>query len=120
MTGTHIRVGLLSLSILAISCSPALAHSDGHFAHGIWHGMAHPITGWDHLIAMVVVGLWGAFLGSRAMLLLPAIFPVIMAAGAAAAIAGISIPAVEIGIPASVSTITLIDGVSATPIDGRR
>ena len=30
-------------------------------------GFWHPIYGWDHVVAMVAVGLWGAFLGSPAI-----------------------------------------------------
>lgn len=115
MTSSYLRVGVLMGCALMTASSPAFAHSDGDFAHGIWHGMAHPITGWDHLIAMIAVGLWGAFLGTRAMLLLPIVFPVIMAAGAAAAIAGIPMPAVEIGIPASAIVLGLAVALAARP-----
>lgn len=86
---------------LTASATTALAHADEGIAHGIWHGMAHPVTGWDHLVAMIAVGLWGAFLGKRDMLVLPLVFPLLMTIGAAMAMAGISIPAVEIGIPMS-------------------
>lgn len=95
--------------------SPALAHADGGLAHGILHGLEHPVSGWDHLIAMVSVGLWGAFLGKRAMLLLPAIFPVVMALGAALAMAGIAIPAVEIGIPASAIVLGIAVALATQP-----
>ena len=46
-------------------------------------GVLHPITGWDHVIAMVAVGLWGAFLGRPAIWVLPVVFPLVMAFGGA-------------------------------------
>ena len=51
-------------------------------------GFAHPLLGWDHVIAMLAVGLWGAFLGALALWLLPVVFPLVMAAGGAPRRAG--------------------------------
>ncbi len=106
-------------SVFAVSItfwtSTAFAHTEGGLAHGIWHGLEHPISGWDHLLAMVAVGLWGAFLGRQAMLLLPIVFPAVMAAGAGLAIAGITIPAVEIGIPASAIVLGLAVALAMQP-----
>ncbi len=62
---------------------------------GFMKGFLHPILGYDHLIAMVAVGLWGAFLGDRALWLLPIVFPSIMAVGAAVGILGVTLPLVE-------------------------
>ena len=58
----------------------ALAHpghsvTDGAFAGGL----LHPLTGLDHLLAMVAVGLWAALCGGRALWALPAVEPVILA-----------------------------------------
>ncbi len=39
------------------------AHSGTGLAGGFVPGFQHPFTGLDHLLAMVAVGLWGAFLG---------------------------------------------------------
>ncbi|WP_176441027.1 HupE/UreJ family protein [Oceanicola sp. 22II-s10i] len=36
---------------------------NGGFAPGLWR----PILDWDHVVAMVAVGLWGAFLGVPAI-----------------------------------------------------
>src|SRR5215510_9397113 len=63
---------------------------------------AHPLTGLDHLLAMVAVGLWASQLGGRALWLLPLTFPVMMAAGAALGFGGVALPWVEIGVTASV------------------
>lgn len=86
---------------LLVSCGVASAHSGGGEAGGFTSGFLHPIFGLDHVAAMVAVGLWGAFLGSRAMWLLPVIFPVVMAIGGALGVAGVEIPGVEVGIALS-------------------
>lgn len=78
----------------------ASAHSQGH-GEGLSSGLLHPVTGLDHVIAMVAVGLWGAQLGGRLMWLLPVVFPVMMAVGAVPGIRGVALPGVEIGIALS-------------------
>jgi urease accessory protein len=78
----------------------ALAH-EGGVAGGVVSGFTHPIFGLDHVVAMVAVGLWGAFLGRPAIWLLPVVFPVVMACGGLLGISGVPIPAVETGIAAS-------------------
>ena len=66
--------------LLGIATLPALAHS-GSSAGGFIGGFAHPLFGPDHVVAMVAVGLWGAFLGAPAIWLLPIVFPLVMAIG---------------------------------------
>lgn len=80
--------------------SAALAHP-GH-GGGLAGGFAHPLTGLDHVLAMVAVGLWASQLGRRAMLLLPALFPAVMVVGAIMGGHGVTLPWVEPGIVASV------------------
>lgn len=80
---------------------PALAHSAEGYGGGFIAGFSHPILGWDHVAAMVAVGLWGAFLGAPAIWILPVVFPLVMAFGAVAGILGIPVPAIEIGIALS-------------------
>ncbi|MEI6201402.1 MAG: HupE/UreJ family protein [Enhydrobacter sp.] len=91
----------LALStLLAFAALPALAHP-GH----VDEGFLHPLTGLDHVLAMVGVGLWAALLASRkpsAIFLLPVAFVVMMAFGAAAGFAGMKLPIAEAGILASV------------------
>ena len=50
-------------------------------------GFVYPLFGWDHIEAMVAVGLWGAFLGRPAIYTLPIIFPLVTALGGAFGIA---------------------------------
>lgn len=78
----------------------ALAH-DGH-AVGFLGGLIHPLTGADHLLAMLAVGLWAGTLGGRAVAALPLAFVGALAAGAGLGAAGLAVPMVEPGILASV------------------
>ena len=89
----------------------ALAHTGEDVAGGLLAGLLHPICGLDHVLAMVAVGLWGAQLGTPALWLLPVTFPVVMAIGGALGIAGVPMPAVEVGI--AVSAIALGGAVAA-------
>ena len=68
---------------------PAFAHSGEGYGGGFIAGFTHPIVGWDHVAAMVAVGLWGAFLGAPAIWILPVVFPLVMAFGAVAGIIGV-------------------------------
>lgn len=99
-----IKTRLLALVLSMLLCSlpfSALAHTGEGAVGGFISGFLHPIFGWDHVIAMVAVGLWGAFLGMPAMWVLPVVFPMVMALGGVLGILGIGIPGVETGIAAS-------------------
>jgi len=77
------------------------AHQEKGTVWGFTSGFLHPLTGLDHITAMVAVGLWGAFLGAPAMWVLPVVFPVVMAFGGALGVLGVPIPGVETGIALS-------------------
>ncbi len=79
----------------------AYAHEGGGIAGGFVAGFTHPLLGWDHVAAMVAVGLWGAFLGNPAIWILPVVFPLVMAFGGALGVMGIPIPSIETGIAVS-------------------
>jgi urease accessory protein len=81
---------------------PADAHMGTGLPGGFMSGFIHPLTGFDHMLAMVSVGLWGAFLGRPLIVALPVIFPTVMAFGAFLGIANVPFPPVEIGIALSV------------------
>jgi urease accessory protein len=83
------------VSLLLVVPSVVFAHAPDGAGGGFMTGFLHPILGFDHLVAMVAVGLWGAFLGDRALWILPIVFPTIMAVGAAIGILGLAIPFVE-------------------------
>jgi urease accessory protein len=105
----------LTLLAILLSSGIASAHSEAGTAGGFVSGFTHPLTGLDHMAAMVAVGLWGAFLGARAMWLLPVIFPVVMAMGGALGVAGVSLPGVEAGIALSAVALGIMVATAARP-----
>ena len=86
---------------LALAAVPAEAHIRQGEAGGFLSGLDHPVSGLDHIIAMVAVGLWGAQLGAPAIWLLPVTFPMVMAFGGFLGLIGVPLPGVEIGIALS-------------------
>ena len=90
----------LAALLAVLAATPAFAHT-GSTSGGLLGGFAHPLFGPDHVVAMVAVGLWGAFLGAPAIWLLPVVFPLVMAFGGALGILGVRIPHVETGIALS-------------------
>jgi urease accessory protein len=107
-----IRCGL-ALLIAALG-SPAFAHT-GEIAGGFLAGLAHPVFGLDHVVAMVAVGLWGALLGPPAIWRLPILFPLVMAFGGVLGIIGVPWPAVEAGIATSAIMLGLMVALAARP-----
>ena len=85
----------LAFSLLLVMSHTASAHTETGSVGGFVSGFCHPLTGLDHIVAMVAVGLWGAYLGAPAMWLLPVVFPVVMAFGGAAGVLGVPLPGVE-------------------------
>jgi urease accessory protein len=95
------NVRLAGCAALLASASAA-AHSGTGLAGGFVPGFIHPISGSDHLLAMVAVGLWGAFLGPPLIQTLPIVFPMMMVGGAVLAMYGAPVPPTELGIALSV------------------
>lgn len=90
------------------------AHS-GNVGDGFRSGLSHPIFGPDHLVAMVAVGLWGAFLGPPAIFILPIVFPMVMALGGVLGIFGVPLPRAEVAIAASAVVLGLMVAMAARP-----
>src|SRR5262244_3572600 len=103
-----------AMFLLLIMAVPALAH-EGSGTGGFIGGFSHPLLGPDHIVAMVAVGLWGAFLGAPAIWLLPIVFPLVMAFGGVLGILGVPLPGVEIGIAASAIVLGLMVAFAARP-----
>lgn len=80
----------------------AYAHTGVGDTSGFLHGFGHPISGLDHILAMVMVGVFAFQLGGRATWLVPATFVLVMAIGGGLGVAGINVPFVETGIALSV------------------
>jgi len=97
---TRASAALCGLGLFILT-GPAFAHTETGASSGFLSGFFHPVFGVDHVVAMVAVGLWGAFLGAPAIWLLPIVFPLVMALGGALGIAQIELPGVETGIALS-------------------
>jgi urease accessory protein len=95
------KPALAALVLIALWPLAALAHVGSGEAGGFLSGLSHPVSGLDHVIAMVAVGLWGAQLGMPALWVLPVAFPMLMAFGGMLGLIGIPLPGVEIGIAVS-------------------
>jgi urease accessory protein len=95
------RYARLGAAMLVLAPTVALAHQEAGRITGFLSGFEHPISGFDHVLAMVAVGLWGAVLGPPAVWVLPVAFPVMMAFGGLLGLLDIPVPGVEIGIAIS-------------------
>jgi urease accessory protein len=101
--------------MLSIIAGPAFAHSENGVAIDFVGGFTHPIFGPDHVVAMVAVGLWGAFLGMPAIWLLPVVFPLVMAVAGALGVLGVPLPGVETGIALSAIALGGMVALAAKP-----
>jgi len=102
----------LKLFALALA-APTLAWAHpGHDGGGFLPGFLHPFVGWDHLLAMLAVGVWAAQMGGRALWAVPAAFVAAMALGAGLAFAGIGLPLVEPTVAASVLLLGVLVGAT--------
>ena len=106
------RLHLILAALL--TATPAFAHT-GEGTGGFVSGLAHPVFGLDHVVAMVAVGLWGVFLRAPAIWLLPIVFPLVMAFGGVLGILGVPLPAVETGIASSAIVLGLMVALAARP-----
>ena len=102
MTTRPLREGvILAVLLLFAAAEPASAHVQTGQAQGFLTGFRHPVSGLDHVLAMIAVGLWGAQLSAPAIWLLPVTFPMVMAVGGFLGLVGVPLPGVEIGIALS-------------------
>jgi urease accessory protein len=112
------RAAVLACAVAVLSSigvAPTLAHSATDVAGGLEAGLLHPLYGLDHVVAMVAVGLWGAFVGPPAIWLLPIVFPMVMAVGGAMGVIGIPIPFIEVGIAVSAIVLGLMVAFAVRP-----
>jgi len=97
----------LLLAALCLFAGTASAHP-GHPAAGFAGGLAHPLLGLDHLLAMIAIGLWAGQQGGRAVWAVPAAFVGAMTLGGALAWSGFGLPHVETAIALSVLVLGLL------------
>jgi urease accessory protein len=96
------RLPLLEVLVAVLVLShPAWAHEQTGVLGGLAGGLFHPLTGVDHMIAMVAVGIWGAQLGAPAIWVLPITFPLVMAFGGVLGVLQIHLPMPEVVIALS-------------------
>jgi urease accessory protein len=111
---THlIRTGAVAIALLGLP-GLAEAHTGVHplLADGLAAGFIHPFSGFDHLLAMVAVGLWAASLGGHARWAVPSAFIAIMTLGAVGGVYGLALPAVETLIAVSVIVLGVMVALS--------
>ena len=108
-----ITLFVASVALLAFP-SPLVAH-EGGAAAGLLSGLLHPVSGLDHVLAMLAVGIWGAQMGPPAIWVLPVTFPMVMALGGMLSLVGVPVPGVEIGIGLSALLLGLMVALERRP-----
>ena len=108
------RTSRVLVLLLATLMVPSLAHAHVGVSEtsGFLHGMGHPLSGLDHICAMVAVGLWAAQMGGRSIWAIPLTFITVMALGGVLGMIGINVPFVETGIVVSVLTLGVLIAAS--------
>jgi urease accessory protein len=102
----------LATCVTAAAMAPLAASAhEGHEAAGglaaaFAHGLAHPFSGLDHLLAMLLVGFWAAD-QKHAKAVLPIVFLLGMALGGGLSAGGLAIAFAEAGVAA---TLVLLGG----------
>ncbi len=99
-------------AMFALIAGPALAHTGHGDANGFAHGLAHPVFGPDHLLAMLAVGLWSGFVLPVRFWAGAAAFMGAMALGAGLSWSGVTYPMVETVIVLSVIAFGVLTLVS--------
>lgn len=90
----------------------AYAHTGIGETVGFLHGLTHPVSGLDHVCAMLAVGLWAAQTGGRSLWAVPLSFVSVMALGGVLPALGIGLPFVEQGIVLSVLLLGILIAAS--------
>jgi urease accessory protein len=108
MSIRHITLRAAAALAAILLPTAAWAHPGHGAAVGFVQGFVHPVTGIDHVLAMIAVGLFAANLGGRALWAVPLAFVSVMALGGALGVAGIAVPFVEAGVAGSVIVLGLV------------
>lgn len=104
---TRVKNSLLVTALLLPMAALAHTGGDPHTHGGLLAGLTHPLTGADHLAAMLAVGLWSA-LAVRPVWIAPLAFVLLLTAGAVSGFLGLSVPGVEPMIAASLLVLGLL------------
>ncbi|MBZ9766596.1 HupE/UreJ family protein [Mesorhizobium sp. CA6] len=109
------RLILILITVTLALATPTFAHPGVDSVVSFNAGLGHPLTGLDHITAMVAVGMWAAAKGNRALWVWPLTSLVVMLIGGALGLAHITVPLVEPGILASVIILGLMVGSAVNP-----
>jgi urease accessory protein len=99
---------MIALTALCLVAGTASAHTGSHVVTGFISGLTHPLSGLDHLLAMIAIGLWAAQQGGRALWAVPTAFVVAMGLGGMLGWSGTALPHVETAIALSVLVLGLL------------
>jgi hypothetical protein len=99
-----------------LTAQSAQAHILSREATGFISGVLHPISGLDHVLAMVSVGVWGAQLGAPAIWILPLTFPIMMAFGGLIDFLGVPLPGTGIGSMVVLGGAVMLEARSPLPV----
>jgi urease accessory protein len=98
----HRIIQLLTMLCIMPVSGVVLAHNGEHMSYSFLHGLVHPLSGLDHLLALFAVGLWASTLNTRNSGTVLLAFTGALLAGALLAVAGITLPGIEAGIATSI------------------
>jgi urease accessory protein len=102
------RLILICIALSVALVFPAFAHTGVGQTNSFASGVAHPLHGADHVLAMLAVGLWAVLAGGRAIWVWPMAFVATMLTGFAAATFGLQMPFVEPAIWSSIIILGLL------------
>lgn len=107
------RLASFTVGLMVLAFTGAVWAHPGHHEHThslLVAGLTHPLTGFDHLLAMLAVGLWSALTHQRLRqaILTPASFLVLLFVGAVTGMAGMRLPGIEPMILASLLVLGLL------------
>jgi urease accessory protein len=112
-----LRLILICLALNGAFVSSALAHTAVGQDNSFVSGIAHPLNGTDHILAMIAVGLWAVLAGGRAIWIWPMTFVAAMLGGFVVANSGVPMPLVEPAISSSVVMLGLFVALAVnTPL----
>jgi len=115
MSGRLVALCLVLGMFGAVGAFPAEAHVFGAGGAGFFQGLGHPLSGIDHVLTMVAVGVWAALIGRSAWWMLPVAFPIAMIGGGLLGGLGVALPGVETAIALSVLALGLLIGFAFRP-----